>query len=102
MFTFSVLYLFLQVLFKKMVAILMLLVNLTVVYSQRLEASGFPVLPYKAVLHSLFFSFFILSHLLNHYLYNYFATIFSHFPFCFSFEINIHAFFAHLTYGKIL
>ena len=58
MFTFSVLYHFLQVLFKKMAAILMLLVNLTVVYSQRLEASGFPVLPYKAVLHSLFFFFF--------------------------------------------
>ena len=46
------------------------------------------ILLYKAVLYGFFVSF-ILSHWLHHYLYNYFATIFSHFWFCFSFNINL-------------
>ena len=47
------------------------------------------ILPYEAVLHTFFLSL-ILSHWLHRYLYNYFAAaIFSHFLFCFSFEINL-------------
>ena len=74
-----------------------------------MKPMAFLVLSCKAVLHAetwsqwlflfyhvklfytLLFIFFILSHWLHHYLYIYFL-------FCFSFEVNDHPIFTHLTY----
>ena len=102
MFIFSVLDLLSQSLFKKSVGILMLPDLSTSSLLAETGSQWIFLFYYIKLFCMLIFISFTLSHWLDHYLYNYFATTFSLFLFCYSFEIKKHAILAHLTYGQIL